>query len=284
MKTLFVTYAAATAALAIACSSEVPVGSGIGNGQAALGGLGEPPNAGACDTRLTDCANICVALDADPANCGGCGVICAGGTCTGGSCVDSSDAGPESTPDAATVTCPTNFSLCNGGCVNLATDPANCGGCGAGCQASQSCVRATCSPSTPDVDGGNPTPEAGAASDASPPASDGGVTYKLTVTYNGYDQFFGQDESIWLQDITTSPNGSNVGSLACGGGSFSANQMDVYTGLVAGHTYAYDYWLDNSSSGFCFGYPVPPYYAQTFGPVTGDTSIVATPSDPLTSH
>jgi hypothetical protein len=34
--------------------------------------------------------------------------------------------------------------LCGATCVDLATDPANCGACGAACGPTQMCIRAAC--------------------------------------------------------------------------------------------------------------------------------------------
>jgi hypothetical protein len=133
----------------------------------------------------------------------------------------------------------------------------------------------------PARDAGMPIPDANGSPDTSSPGRDAGVTFNLTVIYSGYDSFRGQDMAVWLQDTTTAPNGSNVGSLVCGGGSFVGT--DGASGLVPGHTYAYDYWLSTNTSQFCFGYPVPPYHAYEFGPVTGDTMITVTPSDPVTN-
>jgi hypothetical protein len=52
------------------------------------------------------------------------------------------DAGPI--VEDALAPCPPNTFPCGGTCVNLATDPANCGACGAVCGRTQTCIRATC--------------------------------------------------------------------------------------------------------------------------------------------
>src|SRR5512137_610692 len=40
--------------------------------------------------------------------------------------------------------CASDQQLCQGACVGLATDPANCGACGAVCGAGQNCASGTC--------------------------------------------------------------------------------------------------------------------------------------------
>lgn len=70
-------------------------------------------------------------------NCGGCGITCSGSTpvCSGGSCVSG---------------CSSGQMLCNGTCVNTATDPQNCGGCGMMCpnngptNSQPTCTNSTC--------------------------------------------------------------------------------------------------------------------------------------------
>ncbi|MHC4091383.1 MAG: hypothetical protein ACYSVY_14105, partial [Planctomycetota bacterium] len=78
-----------------------------------------------CPAGLTDCAGICVDLDSDEANCGGCGSPCdAGEICSGGAC----------TPD-----CPAGLTDCAGLCVDLDSDEVNCGNCGIPCVAGEIC-------------------------------------------------------------------------------------------------------------------------------------------------
>src|SRR3954469_7507453 len=80
------------------------------------------------------CAGVCVDLEADPANCGGCGNRCPAGDagvqppgeiCYRGQCVDS---------------CPAPTQRCGGTCSDLQSDPLHCGVCtnscnGGSCQA-----------------------------------------------------------------------------------------------------------------------------------------------------
>jgi len=87
-------------------------------------------------TGTTHCGATCVNTDTDPANCGGCGVTCAGpnglGTCNAGVCA-----------------CAAGFADCNGlsadGCeANLARDPQHCGTCATHCTPLQTCFNSVC--------------------------------------------------------------------------------------------------------------------------------------------
>ncbi|ACL63721.1 conserved hypothetical protein [Anaeromyxobacter dehalogenans 2CP-1] len=76
-----------------------------------------------CPEGQVDCGGRCVALSADPLNCGACGTVCgAGGACRAGAC----DCGP------GTVRCGET-------CAQLESDPANCGACGKTCPGAQVC-------------------------------------------------------------------------------------------------------------------------------------------------
>jgi len=87
-----------------------------------------------CPSRETLCADRCVNEEADPDNCGGCGVACTvqGSLCQGGVCG-----------------CPSGGSACSCGlgqcCVDEQTDPNNCGACATFCQAGATCNLGTCS-------------------------------------------------------------------------------------------------------------------------------------------
>ncbi len=75
----------------------------------------------------------CVALQGDPRHCGECGTVCPlNGVCAAGTCA-----------------CPAGTTLCAAGsvCADLATDAANCGGCGARCDGV--CVGGSCEPGPP---------------------------------------------------------------------------------------------------------------------------------------
>ncbi|MSP61844.1 MAG: hypothetical protein EXR72_16220 [Myxococcales bacterium] len=61
-------------------------------------------------------------------DCGACNSTCGGGTvCTGGLCG-----------------CPQGTKLCNGSCVNTATNANNCGACNTKCLLGQVCVNGLC--------------------------------------------------------------------------------------------------------------------------------------------
>jgi hypothetical protein len=87
-----------------------------------------------CENGLTRCADECVDLSSDWANCGACGLPCYEGGCFDGSCTYAD--------------CPPSFVDCFGSCVDPAYDPSNCGGCGLTCDSGicdlGSCVTGEC--------------------------------------------------------------------------------------------------------------------------------------------
>jgi hypothetical protein len=97
-----------------------------------------------CDGRCTS------PLD-DPENCGTCGkgcqvgAVCRSGTCRcaagyldcGGRCVLPAD-------DAGTCKCQGALTLCTAGCVDLLSDPDNCGSCGRTCGSGLGCISGDC--------------------------------------------------------------------------------------------------------------------------------------------
>jgi hypothetical protein len=112
------------------------------------GGAGCAAPSGWCDQE--DGTTRCIDLAADEANCGGCGNACASGEqCVDGACgaVGTPDpcggaCGPTEVCDSGTCVdeshCAPPRSVCplaegDRGCVALATDPFNCGGCGFQC-------------------------------------------------------------------------------------------------------------------------------------------------------
>ena len=93
------------------------------------GGRGtQGANTQTCSAGLTACGDACVNLQLDSGNCGACGQGCSRETpiCSGGRCVATEDAGPIQN-------CAPPFAFCDGVCVNLQTDPLNCGACGEEC-------------------------------------------------------------------------------------------------------------------------------------------------------
>jgi hypothetical protein len=113
-------------------------------------GLARPEEAaaksGKCQPKCGECAK-CDKGDCDKKNgkkvCqkGKCkpksnGTGCSGGTCQGGRCV--------SNQSAVLLGCPPGTTECNGRCVDLASDPLNCGSCGKRCQLNATCTGGVC--------------------------------------------------------------------------------------------------------------------------------------------
>ena len=114
-------------------------GPGANDGSVAAIGEGGP-NADAagpvvgdgCPLYQTRCNGTCISTSVDPANCGGCGVTCAGAeVCSAGACVAS---------------CLPGLSACHHRCVDLMTDNANCGACATPCAGTEGCLEGHCEP------------------------------------------------------------------------------------------------------------------------------------------
>lgn len=95
---------------------------------------------GTCgDLSGTSYSCACFDLNTDPANCGSCGNACgAGTTCQAGGCVTVCPTGLIDCP----VACIPEVG-CNP-CVDLSSDPQNCGGCGNACGQAQTCQGGQC--------------------------------------------------------------------------------------------------------------------------------------------
>lgn len=94
----------------------------------------------ACDSGMRLCGGRCTSLLNDVANCGACGLVCAGPRATSERC----EAGV-----CRVVSCADGFADCDllgtNGCESdLASDRANCGRCGFSCDASNTCVAGSC--------------------------------------------------------------------------------------------------------------------------------------------
>lgn len=117
---------------------------------------------------------FCVDAQTDPANCGGCGILCAiGQGCQGGVCTcngticagccdgNTCEAGTSNqlcgangaicqacsggrTCQNGVCACPAGQTSCGGACVDTKTNAANCGACGNACPSGQSCQNGGC--------------------------------------------------------------------------------------------------------------------------------------------
>jgi hypothetical protein len=128
-----------------------------------------------CGGGLTDCAGVCVDLNTNTNNCGGCGLTCIGGTCSDGTCACPNDLSLSNgvcCPQGETGTggiccqpgltgsngvccapglagtngicCPPGQTGCGIDCVDMNSDPDNCGGCGRECPSGYTCGEGVC--------------------------------------------------------------------------------------------------------------------------------------------
>ena len=97
-----------------------------------------------CETGEELCGDTCVDLMTDMENCGACGAICESGlvevACVAGVCVRVNCPLPIPTSCSDDLTIPLEER-----CVDLTSDPDNCGECGNVCE-SGACVDSTCTP------------------------------------------------------------------------------------------------------------------------------------------
>lgn len=130
----------------------------------------------ACGAGLTQCSSGCVNTANDRSNCGGCGVACAAnescqsstciatpdcrstpcpngyycdlndGNCLAGCAGDAQCAPPTTSCANHQCACPDAGSVCAGVCVELSTDPSNCGACGQTCASPNTCSGGACYP------------------------------------------------------------------------------------------------------------------------------------------
>ncbi|MBK8479943.1 MAG: hypothetical protein IPL40_02025 [Proteobacteria bacterium] len=97
-----------------------------------------------CPSGLEACDGRCIDINSDGAHCGRCGAPCApGSVCVGGSCLLGGGALCVDGPQFCPGTCDT--SPCPGGCVQLQTNPTNCGTCGTRCAPREVCQGGQCS-------------------------------------------------------------------------------------------------------------------------------------------
>ena len=97
-----------------------------------------------CFGGSTQCGNLCVDVQNDPAHCGACATVCKNGeVCTAGAC---------------SSLCGANKVKCGNLCTDTSSDVNNCGGCGVACKGfgSETCqggVCTECDSATTDCDG-----------------------------------------------------------------------------------------------------------------------------------
>jgi len=117
-------------------TGEVPVQGGILSGFAGIFGslLGQP--ATSTPTRMISCNGILTDTMADPANCGGCGLVCPDGTCVMGTCRNQS--GRMERP------CGLLEILCNGACTDIMFNTSHCGNCTHACGPDDGCCSGVC--------------------------------------------------------------------------------------------------------------------------------------------
>ncbi|MBN4050439.1 hypothetical protein JYT28_01690, partial [Desulfobulbus sp. AH-315-M07] len=84
----------------------------------------------ACVGGTTTCSDICVNLNNDPENCGGCGNACE----PGDPCIDG----------VCPLQCVGGTIRCDDVCVDLGFDPQHCGACGAACADDEVCSISQC--------------------------------------------------------------------------------------------------------------------------------------------
>jgi hypothetical protein len=122
-------------------------GDGTGDGEEiynrdnGLGGPSDPltPDGGAgCPEGQAMCGGVCINVSGDPANCGGCGVVCgASESCVGSVCL-------APAPSSNMVCAAQGLTNCGGVCTNTFNDSANCGACGNSCALGGYCEGGTC--------------------------------------------------------------------------------------------------------------------------------------------
>ncbi len=117
-------------------------------------GAGQVCNAGkcslSCQDGLINCGDTCIDPQTSATFCG------ATGTCEGAAAGDTCDAGFFCDGGECSLSCQEGLAACDGACVNLNTDHANCGTCGKQCAGAENCIEGDCiecDSTTTDCDG-----------------------------------------------------------------------------------------------------------------------------------
>ena len=113
------------------------------------------PTTEVCDPGLTECVGVCVDPQTDVYHCGACGNACVGVPGPGQSSIGECVAG------VCQIVCLEGYTLCDGECVDLASDTSNCGACGSICESQLvgvacvegECVRVDCPAALNSCDG-----------------------------------------------------------------------------------------------------------------------------------
>lgn len=204
---------------------------------------------GACVAPAQSCNGVCVDIQRDATNCGGCGSAClAGQTCQGGTCTVSCvapqvDCGglcadPSSNSlhcggcnqacpsgqicqNSACVTgsCPAGQSQCNGACVDTQSDTVNCGVCNNGCLAGQSCQAGTCTGAAATVGGmGGATSTAATTGATMTGSTNGSGTTTMTTTTGSTTGTGGATSSTTTNTVTSTTGAGGTGGSVVGVG------------------------------------------------------------------
>ena len=115
-----------------ACGESCSTDAGLGDGSTPVPICVAGNCRSECTGSLAKCGNQCVDETIDTNNCGGCGIVCDGGTCNQGTC------------------CPPGQSECSGVCVDLTSNSSHCGSCTNICEA-DTCAFSACHDAEYDV-------------------------------------------------------------------------------------------------------------------------------------
>jgi hypothetical protein len=122
-----------------------------------------------CSGSLSNCGGSCVDLQTSPSNCGTCMNVCSSFGCIGGMCAVCSPGSTECSGDGiatcgadgqwqAAVACGGGQMCCTPGgtptCIDVESDPNNCGRCNFVCTGQQSCSNGIVTPAPSCVSGG----------------------------------------------------------------------------------------------------------------------------------